>query len=94
VDRVAIDGLWHAFSAAAIGGGVSPALALSRSELASWYLGDRAGTPGKTPWQQDIVASLLKPLLSGERTLALEWRDDSLRHATHDSMTKDSTHTP
>jgi ribonuclease D len=94
IDRVAVDGLWHAFSAAAIGAGVSPALALSRAELASWYLGDRAGTPGKTPWQRDIVAALLEPLLSGERTLALQWRDDALRHATQESATKGDPHTP
>lgn len=94
IDRVAVDGLWHAFSAAAIGAGVSPALALSRSELAGWYLGGRSGVPGKTPWQREIVGSLLEPLLSGERTLALQWRDDALRHANSTPMAKDATETP
>jgi ribonuclease D len=94
IDRVAIDGLWHAYSAAAIGAGVSPALALSRAELAGWYLGERAGTPGKAPWQREIVASFLEPLLSGERTLVLEWRNDALRLAEGESAAKDGSHTP
>ena len=94
IDRVAIDGLWHAYSAAAIGAGVSPALALSRAELVGWYLGERAGTPGKAPWQREIVASFLEPLLSGERTLALEWRNNALRLAEGESAAKDGSHTP
>jgi ribonuclease D len=79
-DRVAIDGLWHAFAAAAIGAGVSPALALSRAELANWYLNGREGLPGKASWQRGIIDSLLRPLLADGRALSLEWRDGTLRH--------------
>jgi ribonuclease D len=94
MDRVAIDGLWHAYSATSIAAGVSPALALSRAELASWFLGQRSGMPGKAPWQQDIVASFLEPLLSGERTLALQWRDDALRRSEDIPAAKDDSHAP
>ncbi len=89
-DRVAIDGLWHAFAAAAIGAGVAPALALSRAELANWFLTGRNGMPGKTEWQRGIIDSLLSPLIDSGHTLSLCWKDGSLRHVTTNSSTSDS----
>jgi ribonuclease D len=94
IDRVAVDGLWHAFSAAAIGAGVSPSLAISRAELAHWYLSDRACMPGKAPWQRDIVADLLEPLLSGECTLNLAWRENMLHNACETQRAKDCSQSP
>lgn len=88
IDRVAVDGLWHAFSAAAIGAGVSPSLAISRAELAHWYLGDQAIMPGKAQWQRDIVGDLLGPLLSGERTLSLAWRENMLHNMCDEQQAK------
>lgn len=89
IDKVAVDGLWHAFSAAAIGAGVSPSLAISRAELAHWYLGGQATMPGKAQWQRNIVADLIEPLLSGERTLNLAWRENMLHNACETQQAKD-----
>lgn len=77
-DRVAIDGLWHAFAANAIGKGVSPSLVLSRGELAHWYLTGRKETPGRAPWQQTMVNALLAPILTGEPPLTIQWRQGPL----------------
>ncbi len=88
-DRVAIDGLWHTFAAAAIGTGVSPALALSRADLAYWYLSGREGIPGKTAWQRTIIDTLLAPLLHEGRTLNLQWHNGALRRVDPESSHND-----
>jgi len=77
-DRVAIDGLWHAFAAHAIARGTSPTLVLSRSELAHWFLTDRQGTLGRAPWQQDIVTALIEPLLNANGPIEIHWRPGDL----------------
>jgi len=77
--RMAIDGLWHAYAAAAIGRGVAPAMALSRAELAEWFLNGREGMPGRADWQRDIVRSVLQPLLEDGAVLSLAWRHQRLQ---------------
>ncbi len=78
-DRVAIDGLWHGFCASAISAGIAPGLVLSRAELAHWYLTGAHDVPGRAPWQQDIIRSLLDPLRQEGRTLQVVWRNGTLQ---------------
>jgi ribonuclease D len=80
-DRVAVDSLWHAFCASALAVGVSPAIALSRADMAAWYLGGCNGHPGRAPWQQTITAALLAPLREPGQSLDIQWRAGVLQHA-------------
>ena len=50
--------------------------------------------PGKAPWQRDIVADLLEPLLSGECTLNLAWRENMLHNACETQRAKDCSQSP
>jgi ribonuclease D len=84
-DRVAVDSLWHAFCASAHATGVSPALALSRADMAAWYLTGCHGQPGRAPWQQSITGALLAPLCMPGQSLEIQWRDGVLQRATEES---------
>ena len=80
--RVTIDSLWAAITAASLAGDISPALLSSRSHIAAWYLRQPAGAPLTPPelpgWRGQFMQDSLGDFLAGERTLDLSWHQGRL----------------
>ncbi len=82
-ERMTIDSLWAAVTAAALAEGISPALLTTRAPIASWCLDHPAegplGPPELPGWRGEFIQRTLGDFLQGERTLELSWIDRGLR---------------
>ena len=86
-ERLMIDGLWATLSAWCLGRGLAPQLVTNRTNVGQWYLQSRGdGEPQgslATGWRAEMMAESAIPLLRGDATMALQWRD----HRVHAAMT-------
>ncbi|MDG2424238.1 MAG: HRDC domain-containing protein [Phycisphaerales bacterium] len=81
--RMTIDGLWAAITAASLATGISPALLTSRAPIAKWCLDHPEENPLDLPdlpgWRGDFLRRTLGDFLLGERTLEMSWKDRGLQ---------------